>query len=91
MADPEGVLSEILAWSGAPAGTPDLSALRTGLAFQGNNLLRQEVVAIERRPEQHVQGSRLTRLVNLPWTLVFSRLGPAATAGRSPAPAPAER
>jgi hypothetical protein len=91
MADPEGVLDEILAWSGAPAGTPDLSALRTGLAFQGNNLLRQEVVALERRPEQHVQGSRLTWLVNLPWALVFSRLGPTATAGRSPAPAPVER
>jgi hypothetical protein len=84
MADPEAVLGEILAWSGAPPGAPDMSALRTGFAFQGNNLLRQEVVALERRPEQHVQGSRLTRLVNLPWTLLFSRLGPAATAGRRP-------
>jgi hypothetical protein len=85
MADPEGVLSEILAWIGAPAGTPDLSALRTGFAFQGNNLLRQEVVALERRPEQHVQGSRLTRLLNLPWTLLFSRLRPTVASGaRSP-------
>jgi hypothetical protein len=85
MDDPEAVLSEILAWIGAPAGVPDLSALRTGFAFQGNNLLRQEVVSLERKPEQPLQGSLLTKVVNLPWTLLFARLGPRLTAAtRSP-------
>lgn len=84
MADPEGALGEILDWMGAPAATPDLSALQTGFAFQGNNLLRRPVVALERKPEQRVQGSVLTRVVNLPWTMLFSRIGPRlGTAERS--------
>jgi hypothetical protein len=81
MADPEGVLGEILDWMGAPRQLPDLGALQSGFAFQGNNLLRQEVVALERKPESRVHGSRLTAAINLPWTLLFRRLGPAVAAG----------
>ena len=76
MADPEAAIGELLEWMGAPASSPDLSALQTGFAFQGNNLLRAPVVALERKPEQRVHGSLLTRVVNLPWTAIFSRLGP---------------
>jgi len=81
MADPEGVLAGILSWIGTPIELPDFEALRTGFAFQGNSLLRQEVVSLERKPAQRAQGSRLTALVNLPWTLLFAWLRPRATGG----------
>ncbi|HXD55055.1 MAG TPA: sulfotransferase [Solirubrobacteraceae bacterium] len=75
--DPEGVLAEILERIGSDAAPPDLSALDTGVAFQGNSLLRKDSVAFERQPERPSPGSRLTALLNAPWALVFSRLGPA--------------
>jgi hypothetical protein len=88
MADPEGVLAGMLTWIGSPVELPDLGALSTGFAFQGNNLLRREVVALERRPEQRLRrGSRLTALLNLPWTLLFTRLGPTLTGAGEPTPA----
>ncbi len=79
--DPDGVLAEFLERVGSAAAPPDLSALDTGVAFQGNSLLRNESVAFERQPERPSPGSRLTALLNAPWGLVFSRLGRAAGAG----------
>ncbi len=79
--DPERVLGEILTRLGSPAAMPDLSALRTGVAFQGNGLLRKDVVALERQPQRAAAGSRLTALLNLPWTVLFSLLGPAVAGG----------
>lgn len=76
VADPDGVLGGILACVGSPEAVPDLSALRTGVAFQGNGLLRHDVVALEPQPQRAAPGSRLTRLLNLPWKAVFSRLEP---------------
>ncbi len=78
VADPEGVLKEILDCIQSPAALPDLAALRTGVAFQGNRLLRKDVVALNGRPEQPQQGSRVTALLHLPWAAVFSQLRPAA-------------
>lgn len=80
--DPAGVLREILDRIGSAAAVPDLSALDTGFAFQGNALLRRRTVAFERQPERDSRGSRVTNLLNLPWRAVFSRLKPAAGEGR---------
>jgi hypothetical protein len=81
MADPETMLREILDRVGSTAQTPDLGALRTGFAFQGNALLRKDVVALERQPEKPAQGSRLTAFLSLPWRAIISRLQPVASAG----------
>jgi hypothetical protein len=76
IAEPEAVLGAILESVGSSAAVPDLSALETGVAFQGNGLLREEVVALEPQPQRPAPGSRLTRLLNLPWKLLFARLDP---------------
>jgi len=94
VADPEGVLRCILAQVGSSAPTPDLAALRTGLALQGNRLLWSEEVALNSHPIRPARPSRVTRLLQLPWALVLSRLRPAAavTPGSTEsAPAPLSR
>ena len=78
VAHPEGVLREILDWTGCPAATPDLTAMRTGVAFYGNPLLWKDVVALESQPRRRSRGSRLAAVLNSPWTLVFSLLRPAS-------------
>ncbi len=74
IADPEAVLRQILALVGSPAAIPDLARLQTGLAFQGNRLLRSEVLALEHSAGPPARSSRLTKLLQLPWTIVFARL-----------------
>lgn len=81
IAEPETVLRRILALVGSPAPIPDLARLRTGLAFQGNRLLRSEELALEQRAQRPARSSRLTALVQLPWTVLFSRLRAAAEPG----------
>jgi hypothetical protein len=78
IANPEGVLRDILDCVESPAAVPDLASLQTGLAFQGNRLLRTDVVALNGRPEKPARGSRVTALAHLPWAVIFSRLRPAA-------------
>jgi hypothetical protein len=78
IADPAGVLQDVLDCIGSSADIPDLTALDTGLAFQGNRLLRTPVVALKAHPEDPSKGSRITSLLHLPWAFIFSRLRPAA-------------
>jgi len=80
ISDPEGVLRDILDHVGSSAAIPDLTALDTGVAFQGNRILRSDVLALERRPVQRRRGSRITVLLDLPWRAVFASLRPAANA-----------
>jgi hypothetical protein len=80
LAEPEGVLRHVLAWMRSSASTPDLTTLRTGLPIDGNRLLWSETVALESKPAVTAGGSRLARLLHLPWTAVLSRLEPAAVA-----------
>jgi hypothetical protein len=75
---PEGVLREILDCIDSPAAIPDLTALRTGEAFQGNRILRSDVLALKRQPDHPPRGSRVTALLQLPWTAIFTRLRPAS-------------
>lgn len=81
IADPEGVLRAVLDCCESSAALPELTSLRTGIAFQGNRLLRSgEVIALRNAIDAPLQRSRITTLLQLPWAAVFSRLQPAAAA-----------
>jgi hypothetical protein len=78
---PADVLGDILGQVGLAALPHDLAHLSTGVAFQGNRLIRQEAIGLQRdagRPPRH---SRLTALAQLPWRPVLARLRPLAGAG----------
>jgi sulfotransferase family protein len=84
VAAPEATIRSILAWVGLGTTLPDLAGLRTGVPFQGNRVLQSEVIALQHHrssstPRSH--GSRLTSLLQFPWSLVLSRLGPTVAPG----------
>jgi sulfotransferase family protein len=76
LADPEGMLRQILDRVHCPATLPDLTSLGTGFPLNGNRLLSAEVVSLKSQAVAARGGSRMTALLQLPWTAVFSRLGP---------------
>jgi sulfotransferase family protein len=78
LADPRGVLARLQEWIGVGAEPPDLSALRTGIPFQGNRLLRSERVEFRGGRNGTAQRDRLTRLLQAPWTWAIPRLRPSA-------------
>lgn len=75
VADPEGVLRAILKGIDSDASMPDLGALRTGPAFQGNILLRKDQVSLKGRPDAPPRRW-LTTLIQLPWPAIHARLRP---------------
>jgi hypothetical protein len=77
VADPRGVLAQILTGAGSSLATPDLRNLRTGVPFHGNRLVREEVVALNRGPATSSRRSLLTTLLQAPWRVVFASLRPA--------------
>jgi hypothetical protein len=82
---PAQVVSEILEQIELPPDPPDLRALRTGLPFHGNRLIRTEQTAFKRPTEELMQESRITAVLQFPWAVIFSRLRPAARVRASPA------
>ncbi|HTZ65341.1 MAG TPA: hypothetical protein VMB51_14650 [Solirubrobacteraceae bacterium] len=91
LADPENVIRQILDGVESDAALPDLTALHTGSPLQGNPLLKEErVLALRGPPGPPPRPSRMTTLLQAPWTPVFSLLHPAISNG-SGAPAPEER
>jgi sulfotransferase family protein len=86
VSSPQRVLQEILDCIGSTAEIPDLQALDTGVAFQGNRVLYSDVVALKSRPDRPSLSARLAALPSTPWSAVFSLLRPAASS-RAPAPA----
>ena len=78
LADPEGVLLDILRRVDSPGGIPDLSSLRTGFPLKGNRLIRSEVIAVRRRSPLRPARSLMTTLLQRPWTFAVSRLTPTA-------------
>jgi Sulfotransferase family len=82
LADPHGVLAEILRHVGSSAQPPALTSLRTGVPFHGNRLIGSETVDLERRGHRRAGGSRTTYLLQRPWAAVFRLLRPMAR--RSP-------
>lgn len=86
VADPPAVLSDVLALAGLSQLPPDLAALRTGVAFQGNRLIREQVIELRRQPgpaPSVPRRSAITTVAQWPWTAILSRLRPVAgAAGR---------
>lgn len=74
LANPETVLRQILTLTGSPQTLPDLGRLRTGLGFQGNRLLHSDVLLLEGPSDRPIRTSWASRLIQLPWRLVFSWL-----------------
>ncbi len=85
--DPASVLRQILDRTGSSAPVPDLTALATGLAFQGNRFLRAETIALRAPRSAGARSSLSTKLLQLPWAPVFARLRPRVSPkSRSPSP-----
>lgn len=82
IANPEGVLRELLDFAGSSAELPDLSALRTGIPLKANALVRSEVVALKAKAAEPHRSSRLMQLIQRPWTTILGRLRPVATGVR---------
>ena len=80
-AEPDRPVRGILERAGVVTQPPDFSALETGVAFQGNRLIRSRTIALEREQAQPPRSSLLTTVAQLPWSAVLSRLRPVA--GRS--------
>lgn len=80
VADPEGVMAQIIAGLGTGVAPPDMSALRGGVALQGNSLIMSETIAVKRSTRTAERWSRLTALVQACWGPVFARLRPVASA-----------
>ena len=74
--DPEGVLRAIFALTGSHAQPPDLARLQTGFPMQANRLIKSEMVSFGRKPGRPPRTSRLTKVIQAPWQLVFSLLRP---------------
>jgi hypothetical protein len=79
LADPHAVIGRILGLIGSPAEPPGSPSLQVGVPFHGNRLIDDDLVVLESRPAHHVEGSRVTTLVQFPWSLIFARLRPAAS------------
>jgi hypothetical protein len=78
VADPSGLLGRILTQIGSAAAVPDLSSLRTGLAIQGNRLLREQVVAFK-PSAQSAPRAPLTWILQLPVSVSLGCLRPRAS------------
>ena len=80
VADPAGVLEEILAAAGAPTEPlPDFSALRVGHPLQGNRVTRSApTMSLKARADEVPRASLLTSVMQGPMMAVLSRIRPAA-------------
>jgi Sulfotransferase family len=78
--EPARVLRQILDTADSPAPVPPLTSLRSGVPFHGNRLVAEDSIVLEIRPAAPTRSSRVTSMLQLPWSFVFSRLRPAASA-----------
>lgn len=78
VADPAGVLRDVLDCIDSPAELPDFNELVTGVPFQGNRVARSERVSLNPRAPRPSETSLVTSVLQLPWKLVFSLLRPSA-------------
>jgi Sulfotransferase family len=81
LADPEGVMRQILDSLGTGVTPPDMTALRGGVALQGNSLIMSQTIAVKRSTRPTARWSRMTALLQLCWRPLLACLQPAATAG----------
>jgi hypothetical protein len=80
LADPEGVLAQILQRTGSSSAIPDLTALSTGSPLQGNRFLKRSDAIALKGPGSPQRSLLLTKVLQFPFKLVFSRLQPAVVA-----------
>jgi hypothetical protein len=80
IADPEGVMRQIVDSLGTGVELPDTSALRGGVALQGNSLIMSQTIAVKRSTRPTPRWSRMTELLQLCWDPLLARLRPTATA-----------
>jgi|NGEPerStandDraft_6_1074524.scaffolds.fasta_scaffold02037_3 hypothetical protein len=80
LADPEGVMQQILDRFATGVAMPDLTSLRGGVPLQGNSLIMSRAIAVKRSTHPTVRWSRLTTLLQSCWVPVLARLRPVATA-----------
>jgi Sulfotransferase family len=78
VANPESVMRDILNHIGIANMVPDMTSLNTGIPFQGNRLLRSEVLSLRNDTASAPKRRRITTLVQLPWVAVHSALRPVA-------------
>jgi sulfotransferase family protein len=79
VADPEGVLRQIVDSLGTGVALPDLTALRGGVALQGNSLIMSEKIAVKRSTRPTARWSRMTELLQCCWAPLLAQLRPVAT------------
>jgi hypothetical protein len=82
LADPEGVLRELLERLGSHAPLPDLNALDVGVPLEGNRMLRGGKIALERSQPRARRWSLLTGVLQWPWNFILARLRPAIAPSR---------
>ncbi|HUH82142.1 MAG TPA: sulfotransferase [Solirubrobacteraceae bacterium] len=91
LAEPTAIVNRILLATGSQATLDDLT-LATGVPFQGNRLIRSPTVTLQAGAPAAPPRSLLTRVLQLPWRLVFKRLESASRElPAEPGPAHAER
>jgi hypothetical protein len=78
IADPHGVLQRLLDLLGSQASPPALDALPTGVPFQANRLVREDVVSL--RTHAPAPRERLTSPIDRLLVAALSRLQPRAAA-----------
>jgi hypothetical protein len=88
VADPEGVLRQILDMTGSSAPIPNLAELRTGIPLHGKRLVNSEVIALQREASLPRRRSVMTSLLQLSWLAVLPRLRPAITTSTLHEPRP---
>ena len=79
LAEPAVVVDRILRVTGSQATLEDLT-LATGVPFQANRLIRSPSVTLHGGAPASPPRSLLTRVLQLPWRLVFKRLESASPA-----------
>jgi Sulfotransferase family len=83
VADPKGVVRQILDRSGASSvALPDFTALDTGFPLQGNRVTRSQTLSLKPTTDPPPRSSRVTAVLQAPLTAAFSRLRPRAAIGR---------
>jgi Sulfotransferase family len=81
VADPEGVVRQILEKGDCPAASlPDFEDLATGLPLQGNRVSRSQTLSLKPEADPVPSFSLLTAVLQAPMMAALSRLRPRATA-----------
>lgn len=84
VADPSGVLRDILSGIGLPSESiPDLTALHVGAPYHGNRLIFSDVVSLGSAPGASPERSWITILLQLPWRAILPLMRPVAGAPAS--------